>query len=322
MITPTVQAQRSVSVKPPIIVYPATLANPNSSATVMPPKKGRKATPPTPTIASLPVCDASLPLEGRVAFAAGVHHDQRDKLSFEQVSITKLAENYNIPRTTLQDRLNGKLPKAQSNAAKSHFTEAESEKLIDLIRTTADQGFPLTIRRLQELANHLLLAKHCGMVPPRSALDPSTIPLLSSDTAAHAPQVGQNWAERWLKKYDTQVRKYYARGLDRNRANAVNPQNIAHWYDLLHEVQGREQFTPDLIFGMDETCGWGDTSERQQVLGGSGKRTQAAQRSMNRESTTLIVATSAVGVALRPYAIFKGTKVKASWSQKNPLDAK
>jgi hypothetical protein len=289
----------------------------------MPSKKGRKSTSTTSNIISLPVCDTGLPLEARIAFAAKVHHDQRDKPSFEQVSITKIAENYNIPRTTLQDRLNGKLPKAESNAAKSHFTKAESAKLIDLIRTTADQGFPLTVRRLQELANHLLLAKHCGAVLSQSALDPSaTIPLLSSDVAARAPQVGQNWAERWLKKYHTQVRKYYARGLDRNRANAVNPDNTAHWYDLLEEVQAREGFEPALIFGMDETCGWGDTSERQQVLGGSGKRTQAAQRSMNRESTTLIVATSATGLALRPYVIFKGTKVKPSWSLKNPLDAK
>jgi hypothetical protein len=78
------------------------------------------------------------------------------------------------------------------------------------------------------------------------------------------------------------VWKYHAHGLDRNQANAVNPENITHWYDLLHEVQGRERFTPDLIFGMDKTCGWGDTSEWQQVLGGNGKRTQVAQHSMNR----------------------------------------
>ena len=116
--------------------------------------------------------------------------------------------------------------------------------------------------------------------------------------------------------------KYYACSLDKTRANAVNPENIKHWFELLKSVLEHEGFEPDMIFGMDETCGWGDTSERQQVLGPTGQRAQSAQRAINRESTTLIVTVSATGEALCPYCIFKGTKVKGSWIHVNPLNAK
>ncbi|KIM31870.1 hypothetical protein M408DRAFT_36724, partial [Serendipita vermifera MAFF 305830] len=61
----------------------------------------------------------------------------------------------------------------------------------------------------------------------------------------------------------------------------------------------------EMIFGMDETCGWGDTAERQKVIGATGKRVQVSQRNITRESTTLIVSVSADGKVLRPYCIFK-----------------
>jgi hypothetical protein len=102
----------------------------------------------------------------------------------------------------------------------------------------------------------------------------------------------------------------------------VNPENIRHWYESLGSVLDCEKFDPDLNFGMDETCGWGDTSEWQKVLGGTGKKTQASQHVINHESTTLIVTVSAGGKALRPMVIFKGAKVKPSRLQVNPLNAK
>jgi hypothetical protein len=52
---------------------------------------------------------------------------------------------------------------ADSNADKAHFSEAEAEVLIQLILHMAQRGFPLNERRLEDLANTTLLAKHCGM---------------------------------------------------------------------------------------------------------------------------------------------------------------
>jgi len=167
-----------------------------------------------------------------------------------------------------------------------------------------------------ELANHLLRAKHSQL--PIAEVDADQ-PIV---TTGKVTCVGKSWPDRWLKKHDKCVRKYYGHSLDKIRANAVNPDNINHWFGLLKEVLDREEFVPELIYGMDETCGWGDTKERQKVLGKPGKKTQVQQRSINRESTTLIVSVSASGVALAPYCIFQGGKVNPSWLKKNPLNAK
>jgi hypothetical protein len=275
-----------------------------------------------PRLDTVPPCPADITGESRLAFVVQFYCDQRNKPSSKQISIAKLASHYEVKKSTLQDRINGVLPKSESNAAKSHFTEAESNKLIDLITTMAGQGFPLTKRRLEELANHLLLAKHLGSPVSDSTMASMALPPASPEHVLAAPKVGPTWSDRWLQKYGSHVRKYYARSLDRTRANAVNPANIEHWFQLLKSVLDREGFEPELIYGMDETCGWGDTSERQKVLGGTGKKTQASQRAVNRESTTLIVGVSASGQCLRPYCIFKGAKPKASWSEVNPLNAK
>jgi helix-turn-helix, Psq domain len=83
---------------------------------VMPHNKGVKT---DPRLALLPPCDPNLSVEGRLAFVKQLHRSQHDKPSNEQISIAKLASHYEVTKSTLQDRINGVLPKSESNAAKS-----------------------------------------------------------------------------------------------------------------------------------------------------------------------------------------------------------
>jgi hypothetical protein len=53
-------------------------------------------------------------------------------------SVRSVVEKFGVPRTTLRDRMNGVQPKAIANAAKSHFSDAETEVLISLITTSAE----------------------------------------------------------------------------------------------------------------------------------------------------------------------------------------
>ena len=168
----------------------------DSITTSMPRRNSNKGPKPDLRLSSLPPIDLNLTQEGQLMFVRDLYHSQHDKPSNEQISIAKFASYYEVKKSTLQDRINGVLSKATSNATKSNFTKAESGKLIELIQTTALQGFPLTKRRLEELANHILLANHFGVLVSDNALHTAqTLPSHSSSGAQGAPQVGQNWAD-------------------------------------------------------------------------------------------------------------------------------
>jgi len=128
-------------------------------------------------------------------------------------SVRAVALQFGAPRSTVGDRRNGIQPKAISNAAKSHFTDAETEVLIDLISVTAERGFPLSLSSLQDTADYILLAKYKGIVDFTTLTGRNT---LYDDVEAveKAPKVGKHWAKRWLKKNEDRVKKYKARKLD------------------------------------------------------------------------------------------------------------
>jgi hypothetical protein len=257
----------------------------------------------------------------------------KTKEDIKQPSMRSVATKFNVPRSTLGKRLAGVLPKAASNAAKALFTDAETEVLIGLIIVSAERGFPLSLTTLHDMADHLLLAKHKGIVDLTTASADDT---LYDDPIAveEAPKVGKNWAKRWLTKHSERIKKYKARKLDAQRARALNPENVAHWFSLVEGVYEREakpaaggedgakpEMDPGLIYGMDETCGWFDYTGQSLVLGGIGKKNQYSTRKQSRESATLIVSTCADGSVLQPFCIFSAKKVNPKWVASNPLNA-
>lgn len=246
-------------------------------------------------------------------------------------SVRSVTEKFGVPRTTFRERMHGVQPKATSNAAKSHFSASETEVLISLITVSAERGFPLTIKSLCDTANYILLAKHKGVIDFTALSSPNNIFDELGD-AENAPRVGKNWAKRWIKKHDDRIKRYRARKLDSQRARAVNPENIGHWFSLVRSIYVREgdkedgevegTMTPDRIYGMDETCGWFDNAGRSMVLGGKGKKNQYLTRKSSRESATLIVSSCADGSVLKPFCIFSARKMHKEWKKINPLEAR
>jgi hypothetical protein len=249
----------------------------------------------------------------------------------EVPSVRSLIDKFGVPRSTLRDRLQGVPPKSVANASKAHFTTAETEVLISLIVVSAQRGFPLTPSNLCDTANYLLLAKSKNIADLTTLMSQNTL-FDDPDAIEAAPKVGKNWAKRWLKKHNDRVKKYKGRKLDSQRAQALNPENVGHWFSLVREVYAREgdkkdgetegDMTPDRIYGMDETCGWFDHPGKTTVLGGKGKKNQYQTRKSSRESVTLIVSTCADGSAIRPFCIFSAKRLGKEWHRINPLRAK
>lgn len=219
--------------------------------------------------------------------------------------LRKVAARFSVSFKTLSNRYNGVPSMAQFNSEKSHLTDAESRKVIDLVIQQAQRGFPLSNRLIEDYVNQVLCAK----------LEPGYGP--------EFPGVGVKWTSRWLKKWEKEVSSYWSTSLETVRANALTPENVSHWFNEVYEPTVRsENIPPERQFQADEVGillgkGW-----RTRVVGQSGKHVQHSQQSGNRELVTLLPTICGDGTHLVPTVIFKGKNLLRCWVDENPLKCK
>lgn len=208
-----------------------------------------------------------------------------------------------LDKQTLSRRLQGTKNQAKSNAEKGWLSEEEEEVIVDFAISVANQGFPLSRKRIQEHVEELCRAHH----------------------GSSFKGLGGTWVKRFVARHRKELGAYWSHPLDHSRARAGNPHTKKAFYDLLEEVikgnKDKEPIPNHLIYGTDETGFQEGIGTRERVFGSAGKKVQHQQRSGVRENTTAIVTICADGSSLPPAIIFKGEGYQASWKQENPLNA-
>ena len=77
----------------------------------------------------------------------------------ENVSVRKASETYNVPRSTLSDRVSGHvLPGAKSGPPKV-LTDEEEEELVSFLSRLSDIGYPKTRKQVVDLVNHIMITR-------------------------------------------------------------------------------------------------------------------------------------------------------------------
>src|SRR5258706_13519618 len=69
--------------------------------------------------------------------------------SNDLMSIWQVSQQFQVPRSTLHDRINGHRSVLEVNAEKSWLADAESMLLVDFLIKAAGQGLPDTKRQLR-----------------------------------------------------------------------------------------------------------------------------------------------------------------------------
>lgn len=79
----------------------------------------------------------------------------------KKLSIRKISEIYRIPRSTLQDKLTGKLPEGVAKSGPSTvLTAAEEERIVDWCTKLSKCGFPLCSRDLIDTVQKIVNDDH------------------------------------------------------------------------------------------------------------------------------------------------------------------
>lgn len=214
-------------------------------------------------------------------------------------SLRAIAKQFGVSRSTLSKRMRGQRSAAEFNASRQKLLPTEERVLADFVKESADRGFPLTHKHIDFYANALL----------HTRLGPDYEP------------VGEQWTNRFLERFHDELQMHWSRPLDMQRAQSLNPEAVAAWFDLVEKFVVKAGVLPELVFGMDESGFPTGIQGRQRVVGGRGVKTQHKQGGANKENVTALVTICADGTTLDPMIIFKGKRFMKSWGDDNIANA-
>jgi hypothetical protein len=229
--------------------------------------------------------------EGRIALA--IHSLQEKQIKSQRSA----AEVYNIPRTTLRDRIQGRPPKQGFKSKNRLLLEYEEEQLVNWIFSMEQRGFPPYIIDIKRMAQALLDRRG-------STRSPKTI--------------GKLWSYRWLKGHPA-LKARLTRGRDAQRVKNENPRIIQPWFQLVLETKQTYGILDDDTYNFDETgfaMGLITGSKSSKVVTSSDSVGRAVViQPGNRTWSTVIECINALGWALPPFVILEGKVHLEYWYQ-------
>jgi len=169
---------------------------------------------------------------------------------------------------------------------------------VDFILKSADRGFPFTHRAIESYANAILENRIGRDYTP----------------------VRKKWIYAFLDRTQDKLQTHWSKPLDMQRAQALNPDAMKHWFDLVEELIVKTGIRRENTYGMDESGFPTGEQGKQCVVGARGTKTQHMQGGADRENTTAIITICADGTSLHPTIVMKGWGFKDAWFRDNVLE--
>jgi hypothetical protein len=120
------------------------------------------------------------------------------------MSILQISKKYKIPYATLNRCVNGGQSIRGSNEKKQKLTPAQEWLLVQFILESADRGFPLGHRQIEQYADAVRQA------------------MLGAD----CEKVGVKWVFSFLDRHHDALRTFWSKSLDTQRARSLNPEAV------------------------------------------------------------------------------------------------
>ncbi|GMG14126.1 unnamed protein product [Aspergillus oryzae] len=162
--------------------------------------------------------------EGRLLLAIEALNNQKI------CSIREAARVYNVPRSTLTDRMNGRHFNKEKRANSHKLTQNEEDSLVRWILSLDQRGAAPRHTHVREMAN-ILLAKRGDPIPTT---------------------VGQKWAHNLVQRRD-ELKSRFSRRYNYQRAKCEDPKLLREWFERVQITIMQYGIQPDDIYNFDET---------------------------------------------------------------------
>jgi hypothetical protein len=143
-------------------------------------------------------------------------------------NIYATSQLYNVPYTTFNHRLRGRVTRQDTQINNRRLTTAEEKALVQRIISLDNNGFSPTLKFVRGMANLLLQQREPGC------------------------KVGKNWLTRWLRGYDELMAKYL-RKYNYQRAKCEDSEVLGKWFELVQPTISKYGIVTEDIYNFDVT---------------------------------------------------------------------
>jgi hypothetical protein len=209
-----------------------------------------------------------------------------------EYKIRSAARDFNVPRSTLANRLNGVQTWKEAHEHERRLTISQEEIVVEWVKVMGRRGLPVTGEVLTDYARDI-----CGK------------------------EMGKNWSRKFVERH-TDLKIKRTTTLEDCRARSLNPTIVADFFEVLKTVILEYDIPRENIYNADEKgiqLGIGQSVAA--IVDRSQKTVQQVENG-NREMVTVIETVCADGTALPPSVIFQGARRNLEWGRSNPSGAR
>ena len=213
-------------------------------------------------------------------------------VSDDGMSINKAAVLHGVPKTTLKDRLSGRVVHGTNPGPAKYLDEEEEHALADHLIVSAKAGYGKTRKQVKAIVGNVAREKN----------------------VLRSHRVSDGWWRRFLER-QPQLTLRKGDPTAHVRMNAVTKDVIEGYYNLLEETLCEHDLTnkPSHIYNMDES-GMPLDHRPPNVVAKRGQKKVRYRVAGKKEQITILGCANAAGQALPPMVIFEGKHLNYQWT--------
>lgn len=196
------------------------------------------------------------------------------------MSIRRASEMFGVPKSSLHDRVSGRVQHGSQPGKAPYLNRKEEEELVNFLVKCAGIGYPHTVAQILAIVQQIVDFKKLDKV------------------------VTPGWWQRFCQRHKG-ISLRTAMPLALTRAMATDSDCIERYYDLLEDTLVRNKIfnNPARIFNCDET-GMALSPKDMKVVAKTGSKNVWSVTGDTKSQVTVLACTSASGIALPPFVIF------------------
>ena len=199
---------------------------------------------------------------------------------YDNFSIREAAETYDVPKSTLGDRVCGKVLPGSVSGPQRILSDREEEELVQFIRRSAYIGYPRSKKDVMAIVENI------------------------TESKGHFHKITNGWWESFYKRHpDLTLRAPVS--LSQARAKATDGEVMDNYFDLLEKTLDEYNLRdkPGQIFNMDES-GFALSPKSPKCMFEVGTKVAATVSSGDKAQITVLACISAAGYCLPPMVIW------------------
>ncbi|CAG8679765.1 6194_t:CDS:2, partial [Acaulospora colombiana] len=224
---------------------------------------------------------------------------RRNKLAEGSTSIRKVAEEMDVPWTTLRDAMRpGHRTIGEVSRGRTLLSQDQEKWLVQYILDMADRNLSLDNDGLKSLANRLIRAKRPGF-----------------------KGVGKCWVNNFKDRHANEISSHWSRPMDDIRSRSANPEVVKGFFEVRRRLMEQYGISAERDFAADESGVQQALQTRQRLITRKGAKVVRRNRPADRANTTFLPIICADGTVPKYMVIFAAKNKRIEWINDIPPEA-